>query len=73
MLALKICDMAMGSGGFLVQVVRYLAERLVEAWALYAGQQTADDEIWSVVNGLPSDEDRLIYARRLVPSAASMA
>jgi len=31
-LALKVCDMAMGSGAFLVQVCRYLAERLVEAW-----------------------------------------
>lgn len=31
-LELKICDMAMGSGAFLVQVCRYLAERLVEAW-----------------------------------------
>ena len=31
-LDLKICDMAMGSGAFLVQVCRYLAERLVEAW-----------------------------------------
>ncbi len=31
-LALKICDMAMGSGAFLVQACRYLAERLVEAW-----------------------------------------
>ena len=33
-LALKVCDMAMGSGAFLVQVCRYLAERLVEAWEL---------------------------------------
>ena len=32
LLALKICDMAMGSGAFLVQVCRYLSERLVEAW-----------------------------------------
>jgi hypothetical protein len=32
LLALKVCDMAMGSGAFLVQVCRYLAERLVEAW-----------------------------------------
>ena len=32
LLALKICDMAMGSGAFLVQVCRWLAERLVEAW-----------------------------------------
>lgn len=31
-LALKVCDMTMGSGAFLVQGCRYLAERLVEAW-----------------------------------------
>ena len=31
-LALKVCDMAMGSGAFLVEACRYLAERLVEAW-----------------------------------------
>jgi hypothetical protein len=32
LLNLEICDMAMGSGAFLVQVCRYLGERLVEAW-----------------------------------------
>jgi hypothetical protein len=32
LLQLKICDMAMGSGAFLVQTCRYLGERLVEAW-----------------------------------------
>jgi hypothetical protein len=32
LLQLKICDIAMGSGAFLVQTCRYLAERLVEAW-----------------------------------------
>jgi hypothetical protein len=31
-LDLKVCDMTMGSGAFLVQVCRYLSERLVEAW-----------------------------------------
>jgi hypothetical protein len=31
-LDLKVCDMAMGSGAFLVQACRYLAEKLVEAW-----------------------------------------
>jgi type I restriction-modification system DNA methylase subunit len=31
-LDLKVCDMAMGSGAFLVQACRYMAERLVEAW-----------------------------------------
>ena len=32
LLALKICDMACGSGAFLVQADRYMAERLLEAW-----------------------------------------
>ena len=32
LLDLKICDMACGSGAFLVQACRYLAERLLEAW-----------------------------------------
>ena len=33
-LALKVCDMTMGSGAFLVQTSRYLSERLVEAWEI---------------------------------------
>ena len=41
LLALKICDMACGSGAFLVQACRYLAARLLEAWD--AAQQ-ADPE-----------------------------
>jgi hypothetical protein len=32
LLDLKICDMATGSGAFLVQACRYLADRLMEAW-----------------------------------------
>lgn len=32
LLDLKICDMACGSGAFLVQSARYMAERLMEAW-----------------------------------------
>ena len=32
LLDLKVCDIAMGSGAFLVQACRYLSERLVEAW-----------------------------------------
>ncbi len=31
-LDLRICDMAMGSGAFLVQACRYLSEKLVQAW-----------------------------------------
>ncbi len=33
-LKLKVCDLACGSGAFLVQACRYLAERLVEAWEI---------------------------------------
>jgi hypothetical protein len=43
LLNLKVCDMACGSGAFLVQACRYLGERLEEAWAecerLTAGTQ----------------------------------
>ncbi|MBX3000928.1 MAG: hypothetical protein KF893_20570 [Caldilineaceae bacterium] len=39
-LALKVCDMAMGSGAFLVQCCRYLSERLVEA--LEEGKRQSD-------------------------------
>lgn len=34
MLRLRICDMAVGSGAFLVAACRYLADRLVEAWRI---------------------------------------
>lgn len=34
LLALKICDPAMGSGAFLVQVCRWLGARLVESWEI---------------------------------------
>ena len=33
LLALKVCDLAMGSGAFLVAACRYLAARLVDAWS----------------------------------------
>ena len=32
LLDLKICDMACGSGAFLVQAARYMSERMMEAW-----------------------------------------
>ena len=54
-LELKICDLAMGSGAFLVESCRQLAEKLVEAW----NKQNVLPEI-------PIDEEPLLYARRLV-------
>lgn len=65
-LDLKVCDMAMGSGAFLVQACRYLAERLVEAWEnaekAHPGQVliTPDGKF---SEGLPSE--------RLVPTEAA--
>ena len=54
-LDLKILDPATGSGAFLVETSRQLAERLVESWS-YHGAPT----------DLPADEDLFLHARRLV-------
>lgn len=59
LLSLKVCDMAMGSGAFLVQACRYLADRLLAAWATPASSSPNEP--------LPEDaEERLALARRLV-------
>ena len=62
LLSLKVCDPAVGSGAILVAACRYLADRLVEAWAnegdpRAADLSTADD---------PTRLDIVIEARRLV-------
>jgi len=54
-LELKVCDLAMGSGAFLVETCRQLAERLVEAWNKH-----------NSLPEIPLDEYPLLYARRLV-------
>ena len=68
-LELKICDMAMGSGAFLVQSCRYLAERLVEALEQQGKRQPAkgkSDGVLALLISAESDEERLTLARRLV-------
>lgn len=72
LLDLKICDPAMGSGAFLVQACRWLADRLVEAWAQAEVQGHAvgiDGRVVAAdanVEALPRDiEARTIVARRL--------
>lgn len=72
-LDLKVCDPAMGSGAFLVQACRYLAERLVEAWAVAEASGRFVNAHGDVVDALgtsdplPSQADeRIITARRLV-------
>ena len=55
-LALKVCDPAMGSGAFLVEACRALGERLVRAWARWPETRPK----------IPTDEDEQLHARRLV-------
>ena len=75
-LELKVCDMAMGSGAFLVQACRYLAERLVEAWEneekLHPGEVLTSPE-GSFSQASPSERliplesaERIAIARRVV-------
>ncbi|MCP9889035.1 N-6 DNA methylase [Cyanobium sp. ATX 6A2] len=59
-LALKICDPAMGSGAFLVECCRYLAELLELAWS----REGMPDGIKP--GGSAHGEEPLIYARRLI-------
>ena len=54
-LDLKILDPATGSGAFLVETCRQLAARVVDAWNFHGSP-----------SDIPSDEDELLYARRLV-------
>jgi hypothetical protein len=55
-LELKVCDPAMGSGAFLVEVCRQLGARVVKAWIDHPASKPA----------IPPDEDELLYAKRLV-------
>jgi hypothetical protein len=55
LLDLKICDPAMGSGAFLVEACRQLADHLVVAWQRHGGMPP-----------VPPDEDELLLAKRLV-------
>jgi hypothetical protein len=54
-LALKVADIAMGSGAFLVETCRQLADELEAAWNREGLPKT-----------LPEGEEPLLYARRLV-------
>lgn len=73
LLDLKICDPAMGSGAFLVQACRWLADRLVEAWSQAEGSGKTVSVNGEVLDApdikepLPRDtEARTVIARRLI-------
>ncbi len=55
-LDLKVCDPAMGSGAFLLEACRQLADALVAAWVKHG----------CVPSDIPPDVDRVMHARRLV-------
>ena len=55
LLDLKVCDPAMGSGAFLVEVCRQLADELVESWKRHGGRPE-----------VPPGEDELVFAGRMV-------
>jgi len=57
-LELKVCDPAMGSGAFLVEACRFLADQLVAAW-------TREGKLEEVAAEAPN-EDPVLHARRLV-------
>ena len=75
-LDIKVCDLAMGSGAFLVQACRYMAERLVEAWETL--EKRYPDHVLITPEGefsagspterlVPADADeRIAVARRVV-------
>ncbi|GLV59775.1 hypothetical protein KDH_66000 [Dictyobacter sp. S3.2.2.5] len=80
-LSLTVCDIAMGSGAFLVQTCRYLSEKLVQAWektdrelnsnrVLAIPQKTPSGQLsqgGASEELIPLDrEERLMMARRLV-------
>jgi len=75
-LNLKVCDMAMGSGAFLVQACRYLATKLVEAWEIAEQRLPGKPQITPEGHQstgapnellLPSDpNERLAIAMRIV-------
>jgi hypothetical protein len=54
-LDLKVCDLAVGSGAFLVEACRQLGDVLVQAWGAHGGQPP-----------IPPDEDEILFARRLI-------
>jgi len=74
-LDLKVDDIAMGSGAFLVQAVRYLSERLLESWDNFEAQNPdvpitpygEPSKAQGEENILPIErEERLLLAKRLI-------
>lgn len=67
LLALKIADIAMGSGAFLVAACRFLADRVVEAWDAEGNSEATRALAHRTVDTADAEvEGVLLSARRLV-------
>jgi hypothetical protein len=68
-LELKVADIAMGSGAFLVAACRYLADRLIEAWLAEGDAEALAMDLHRTVGrvGADAEADQLqLKARRLI-------
>ncbi len=72
-LDLKVCDLAMGSGAFLVEVCRQLAEQVLAAWNRESSPLNPPSlgDLYPAppnlgAGGLTAEEEPLLMARRLV-------
>lgn len=66
LLKLKVADIAMGSGAFLVAACRYLADKLVEAWSREGDERAQLHRVRTIDRALDADEDPVVIeARRL--------
>lgn len=79
LLALQICDPAVGSGAILTAACRYLADRLVEAWAsegatpVIASDDPTDDIDDVVVEARRAVAEQCLYGVDRDPMAVEMA
>ena len=80
LLNLKVCDPAVGSGAILVAACRYLAERVVEAWANEGNPSAADlatadnpNRLEVLVTALRLVAERCCYGVDRNPMAVEMA
>ena len=71
-LNLKVCDPACGSGAFLVQACRYLAEKLVEARRVHGDELTDPNEA-DLINARREVAESCIHGVDINPMACEMA
>ncbi|MGE3726808.1 MAG: DNA methyltransferase [Candidatus Sericytochromatia bacterium] len=69
LLALRICDLAMGSGAFLVQSCRYLADKLMQAWNLRARDwlKAEMEQLWQAQQMALERGELAVFAPTLTP------